>query len=233
MSGRSTAPRVARAIVIADGDVPPRPVLDATWPGWDEGAGFIVAADGGAARAIDLGLRPDLVVGDLDSLAPEEVERLRREGIEVEAWPVAKDASDAELALRAAVARDPVAVTILGALGGSRFDHALANLWLLALPEAAGREVALLDERTRVRLLTAPGRLDLSGRPGDLVTLLAFGGDADGVTTEGLAYPLRDEPLAAGPSRGLSNVRLDRRAGVAVRAGRLIVIEIHEEGVLP
>ena len=126
-----------------------------------------------------------------------------------------------------------MAVTILGALGGSRFDHALANVWLLALPEAAGREVALLDGRTRVRLLTAPGRLDLSGRPGDLVTLLAFGGDADGVTTEGLAYPLRDEPLAAGPSRGLSNVLIDRRASVAVRAGRLLVIEILEEGVHP
>jgi thiamine pyrophosphokinase len=233
LSGRSTAPRLVRAIVIADGDVPARSILDAAWTGWDEGAGFIVAADGGALGATRLGLRPDLVVGDLDSLAPSEVERIRREGIEVEAWPVTKDASDAELALRAALARDPVAVTILGALGGSRFDHALANVWLLALPEAAGREAALLDGRTRVRLLTAPGRLDLSGRPGDLVTLLAFGGDADGVTTEGLAYPLRDEPLAAGPSRGLSNVRSDRRAGVAVRAGRLLVIEIHEEGVQP
>lgn len=233
MSGRSTAPRVARAVVIADGDVPARSALEAAWPGWAEGCGLVVAADGGALGATRLGLRPDIVVGDLDSLAPEEVERLGHEGIEVEAWPVAKAASDAELALRAALARDPVAVTILGALGGSRFDHALANVWLLALPEAAGREVVLLDERTRVRLLTAPGRLDLSGRPGDLVTLLAFGGDAEGVTTEGLAYPLRDEPLAAGPSRGLSNVRIDRRAGVAVRAGRLLVIEIHEEGVLP
>jgi thiamine pyrophosphokinase len=233
LSGRSSASRLARAIVIADGDVPPRSALDAAWPGWDEGAGFTVAADGGALGATRLGLRPDLVVGDLDSLTSEEVERLRGEGIAVEAWPAAKDFSDAELALRAALARDPAAVTILGALGGSRFDHALANVWLLALPEAADREVALLDERTRVRVLTAPGRLDLSGRPGDLVTLLAFGGDADGVTTDGLAYPLRDEPLTAGPSRGLSNVRIDRRASVAARAGRLLIIEIHEEEVLP
>lgn len=231
MSGRPRTARLDRAVVVADGDVPGRAALDAAWPGWSDGCGLVVAADGGALAATSLGLRPDLVVGDLDSLAPSEVERLRREGIEVQTWPADKDASDAELALRAVLARDPAAVTILGALGGSRFDHAVANVWLLALPELAGRDAAILDERTRVRLLAAPGRLDLSGRPGDHVTLLAFGGDAAGITSEGLAYPLRDSSLAMGPSRGLSNIRLHEQAGVTLRAGRLLVIEASiEEG---
>ena len=113
-----------------------------------------------------------------------------------------------------------------------RLDHALANLWPLAHPALAGLEAALLDARTRASLLSAPGptgsRSDgrFPGRPGATVSLLPFGGDATGVTTHGLRYPLRDEPLLSGPARGLSNVREAPDAAVTVRAGRLLVIEI-------
>ena len=72
-----------------------------------------------------------------------------------------------------------------------------------------------------------PATTDLDGRPGDLVSLFPFGADAEGVDTDGLAYPLRDEPLAVGPARGLSNVRSGPRARVALRAGRLLVVETH------
>jgi thiamine pyrophosphokinase len=218
----------ARAIVVAGGDVPSRALLDAAWPGWDAGMSLVVAADAGAAAALELGLRPDLVIGDLDSIAPRDLEQVRALGIPVEAWPADKDESDTELALRAALERTPGPVTVLGALGGPRVDHALANVWLLALPAAAGREVVILDDRSRMRLLTGPGRLALSGARGDLVTLLPFGGDAVGVSSEGLAWPLRAETLVAGPSRGLSNVRTGGEAAVSLRSGRLLIIETHQ-----
>jgi thiamine pyrophosphokinase len=70
-----------------------------------------------------------------------------------------------------------------------------------------------------------PASRSLPGRTGATVSLLPFGGDATGVTTHGLRYPLRDEPLLIGPARGLSNVREAPDAWVTLRAGRLLVIE--------
>jgi thiamine pyrophosphokinase len=92
------------------------------------------------------------------------------------------------------------------------------------MPELSGRAVVLLDAGTRIRL-AGPGRIDLGGRAGDLVSLLPFDGDAVGITTSGLRYPLDDEPLVAGPARGLSNVRVATGASLDIRAGRLLVIE--------
>jgi thiamine pyrophosphokinase len=224
------------AILVGDGDVPSRAALDAAWPGWDADAGPVVAADGGATKALAAGLAPDLVVGDGDSLGRDGLAAVRAAGIPVELAAIEKDESDLELAVAAAVVRGATRLTILGALGGARFDHALANAWLLAHPALIGRVAVLLDDATRVRLLdatTAPAEVRLDGAPGDLVSLFPFGVDAVGVTTTGLAYPLRDEPLRSGPARGLSNVRSGPEARVALRAGRLLIVETHLPGGIP
>jgi thiamine pyrophosphokinase len=218
------------AILVGDGDVPAKADLDAAWPAWDAAVGLVVAADGGATKCDAVGLRPDLVVGDGDSLRADAIAALRASGIPVELSSPAKDESDLELAALAAVARGATRVTVLGALGGPRFDHALANTWLLAHPALGRLRTVLLDATTRVRLVdasAAPARAELEGRPGDLVTLLPFGETVTAVRTAGLAYALRGEPLRAGPARGLSNVRTGRRAGVSIDAGRLLVIETH------
>jgi thiamine pyrophosphokinase len=218
------------AILVGDGDVPPRATVDAAWPGWDDGASLVVGADGGALKALAAGLRPDLVVGDADSLGPGGLAAVRAEGIPVELVEATKDESDLELALMAALARGAARLAILGALGGARFDHALANVWLLAHPALDGRPAVLLDGTTRVRLLAAsarPAAADLAGRRGDLVSLFPVGADALGVTTDGLAYPLRDESLRFGPARGLSNVRSGPLARVSLRSGRLLIVETH------
>lgn len=224
------------AILVGDGDVPARATLDAAWPGWDTDAGLLVAADGGATKALAAGLAPDLVVGDADSLGPAGLAAVREAGIPVELAAVAKDESDLELAVLAAVARGATRLTILGALGGPRFDHALANAWLLAHPVLVGRAAVLLDAATRVRLLdasAAPASAVLRGRVGDLVSLFPFGADAARVATAGLAYALRDEPLRFGPARGLSNVRSGPEARVSLRAGRLLIVEAHLPGGIP
>ena len=225
------------AVLVGDGDVPSRAALDAAWPDWDADVALVVAADGGAAKAPLAGLRPDLVVGDADSLDAAGLAAVRAAGIPVELVPAAKDESDLELAVLAALARGATRITVLGALGGPRFDHALANAWLLAHPALAGRAVVLLDATTRIRLLDAtggPAAAELVGRAGDLVSLFAFGADAEGVSTAGLAYALHDELLPVGPARGLSNVRSGPTARVVLRAGRLLVVETHApQGDLP
>ena len=226
------APPTGRhVLVVADGDVPSRAALDEAWPGWDDGIEAVIAADGGLARARAIGLQPTLLVGDLDSLDPALIAAAEASGPPIRRSPVAKDESDAELALLAALDDGATRVTMLGAFGGARLDHALANVWLLDHPKLAGIAAALLDTNTRATLVRAPGpdgqpaSRSLPGRTGATVSLLPFGGDATGVTTHGLRYPLRDEPLLIGPARGLSNVREAPDAGVTLRAGRLLVIE--------
>lgn len=220
-----------RAIVLADGDPPARAALDAAWPGWADGVDLIVAADGGARLAAALGLRIDAWVGDGDSLDEAALDELRRAGVPITLAPTDKDESDAELGVLAAIRAGALDITVLGALGGPRLDHALANVALLAHPAAAGIAVRLLDGRSRVRLIVAPDPdggaacLDLAGRVGDLVSLIPLE-DAAGVTTTGLRYALRDEALPAGPARGLSNVRDGALADIRLRRGRVLVVEV-------
>jgi thiamine pyrophosphokinase len=233
MATPAGAPSTGRhVLVVADGDVPSRAALDAAWSGWDDALGGVIAADGGLSRARALDLEPTLLVGDLDSLDPALIATAEASGPPISRSPAAKDESDAELALLAALSDGATRVTVLGAFGGSRLDHALANVWLLAHPAIVGLDITLLDARTRVSLLRAPGpggapaRRLLPGPLGATVSLLPFGGDATGITTHGLRYPLRDERLVVGPARGLSNVRERHDAAVTLRDGRLLVIEI-------
>jgi len=220
-----SAPPAGHAIVLADGDAPDRASLDASWPGWADDVTLVVAADGGARHADRLGVRIDRWVGDGDSIAAGDLEALRSAGIPVDLVPAAKDETDTELALRAAVDAGARRITLIGATGGARLDHALANVALLAHPALGDRPAALLDARLRVRLLRGPGTLDLAGRSGDLVSLIPFGGDAIGVRTEALEYPLNGETLAVGVARGVSNVRLRVGASVSVERGSILVVE--------
>lgn len=221
------------ALILADGDAPSRDGLDAAWPGWDDGVTLVVAADGGARHATHLGVRIDRWVGDGDSVDAAMLDALRAEGATIDLATTDKDESDTELAVMTALAAGAERLSIVGALGGPRLDHALANLTLVSLPELAGLDVRILTAEHRIRLLAADGSgaprtapwLDLTGRVGDLVSLLPVGADAIGVTTSGLRYPLHDEPLLLGRTRGLSNVRVGSTARVSLRAGHLLVIE--------
>ena len=219
-----TPTSVSHALILADGSVPAASVLDETWPGWSDAIDVVIAADGGARHAAALGRRIDLWVGDGDSIGEDDLAALAREGIPIRRAPVDKDESDTELAVLAALDDGARRITICGALGGARIDHELANVWLLGHPRLAGCDVRLVDRAVRIRLV-GPGRADLGGRIGDLVSLLPFAGDAAGLATEGLRYPLRDESLRSGPSRGLSNVRVAKDASLVVGSGRILVVE--------
>ena len=227
MSG--TEARAGAVLVVGDGDVPLRAELDGAWPGWDADVSWVIGADGGAARAeACLGATVDLVVGDADSLSAAAVAAYRSRGIAVRLAPQAKDESDLELALLAALERAPARIVVTGALGGARIDHELAAIALLAHPALAGTETTIVDARARIRLLRGPAGLRLPGPVGGLVSLLPAGPGVEGVTTAGLEYPLRDEPLEPGPARGLSNVRVATDAAVSLRRGLLLVVEVAE-----
>jgi thiamine pyrophosphokinase len=214
-----------KAVVVADGEPDPGDAIHLA------DADLVVAADGGARWLDAIGVMPGVLVGDLDSLDPQQVDRLERAGVRVERHPAAKDASDAELALHRAHESGAEEILMLGGLGGDRLDHEIANLLLLADPRMGNRDLRLVRGGTTVRVAHAGHGLRLNGRVGDLVSLLPIGGDAEGVRTEGLRFPLNGEHLVLGPSRGLSNVVVAQPASVSLERGVLLVVETKSKGV--
>lgn len=208
-----------RAIVVAGGEASEQD----TWQTWTRAGDLVIGADGGAAQALRRGLVPDLVVGDMDSLPAGARAELEAHGSRFVEHPRAKDETDLELALRAAVEAGADEIIVLGALGG-RLDHLVANVLLLALPGLEGVAVRIVEGRQAACLLRGSGSLTLDGQPGDLVSLLPLGGDAHGVTTEGLAWALAGDTLRFGFSRGVSNEMTCPVARVGLEAGYLLVI---------
>lgn len=217
-------PGAMKVVVVGAGE------LDAADSALLERSDLTIAADGGAESLERIGRRPDLLLGDLDSVRPELVELLESSGTRVERHPIDKEASDTELAVEAAFAAGATEVTVLGATGGPRLDHELANLLLLSDPAFAGRDLSVVRGGARINALHGGSRLHLVGAPGDLVTLLPVAGDAEGVTTEGLRWPLEGSTIRMGRSRGLSNEVVAPNASVRVERGTLLVVETAARG---
>ena len=189
-------------------------------------ADLVIAADGGALPLVRAGRRPDIVIGDMDSLDQVTLAGLAEQGAELRRYPREKDETDLELALLHAAALGATAIDVLGALGG-RWDHTLANVALLALPELAGRPTRLLADRQTLFLVRDSAML--YGQLGDTISLIPLAGPVHGVTTAGLLYPLRDATLSFERARGISNVLIEPPGQVSVRAGLLLVVQ-HDDG---
>ena len=198
------------ALVVTGGPIPanqgPLPSAD-----------LIIAADGGADNAAALGLTVDLVIGDLDSVSSAAVARAKK----VERHPEDKDETDLELALSAAVAAGTGSVTVVGTLGG-RVDHALANLLVAAGDRWANLRIDLRIDGARAWVVR--DHVEVVAQVGDVVSLLAVGGRATGVTTTGLAWPLANAEVKPGVGLGLSNRMAAPKAEVVVNDGTLLVI---------
>jgi thiamine pyrophosphokinase len=186
------------------------------------GPATVIAADGGVDRALALGLYVDLAIGDFDSVTESGLAAAEAAGARVERHPAAKDATDLELALDAALALAPERIVVIGSDGG-RLDHLLASLLLLADERYASARITGFLGSSRVDVIR--GSCVLAGEPDGIVSLLPMHGPAEGVVTEGLAYPLHDETLPAGTSRGVSNVLSGHAARVTVARGCLVAVQ--------
>jgi thiamine pyrophosphokinase len=190
---------------------------------WVRPGDLVIAADGGAALALQLGLRPQVVIGDMDSLPEQLRVSLQEGGCEFVRYPMHKDETDTELAMRYALQRGAQEMILLGATG-RRLDHALANILLLGMPELIGLQARIVSGDTEIWLLR--DSLEIEGQPGDIVTLLPLGQDVVGVSTEGLEYVLQNDTLCFGPARGVSNVMTSTHARVTLRHGLLLVLRV-------
>ncbi len=207
-----------RVLIFANGDAPDRETVER----WMTTADWIVAADGGARHARSVGVMPQVVIGDLDSLTEADQMQLERSGVQFIIYPTHKDYADLELAIRHALDKGATEIIVLSALGG-RWDQSLANLMLLTLPELANIPTHIVEGRTSIRLIR--DRAEIAGRVGDTLSLIALKGEAQGVTIEGCEYSLRDAVLPFGATLGISNVLIEPIATITVKKG--LVLSIH------
>jgi thiamine pyrophosphokinase len=167
-----------------------------------------------------------LIIGDLDSADPKEVNRFRSQGVEVRRFPAHKDETDLELALEAILEMGVSTIWIAAALG-NRIDQTLGNIFLLAQTQLSSLDIRLLDGRREVFLIR--DHVTINGLPGQTVSLLPLLGPVKGVTTSQLAYPLNHEILYPYHTRGISNEMLSERGSVSIKEGVLLCIHTLNE----
>lgn len=182
---------------------------------------YLIAVDGGTRHALRMGVIPHIIIGDLDSLTTEYLAHARAAKIPVLQFSPQKDETDLELALQHARERGLTDIVVLCASGG-RLDHSLANICLLTHPAFADLHIRLIAGNQTIFLIRDTAAI--IGRPGDIVSVLPIGGDALGVSNEGLEWPLHDETLPVGSPRGISNVFSGERAVIRVRQGMLLCV---------
>ncbi len=181
---------------------------------------YIIAADGGLRNAHAAGITPHTLVGDFDSISPSELVEAENVGALILRYSPEKEETDLELAIRHALEKEASEIIVMGAQGG-RLDQTLGNLALLA-DVPAGVNIRLDDGHEEVHLFR--NSILITGKPGDVVSLIPWGTEAMGVVTEGLRYPLKGETLHPQKTRGISNEMLKQQASVSISQGTLIVI---------
>lgn len=210
---------MAAALVFAAAPLEPTPRLRSRLASLQSPT--VVAADNGATTALAFGLKPDLVIGDFDSIDPSALDELRRQGVPIETHPRDKDATDGQLAIARALQLNPTELYLVGFLGGPRLDQLLANVLLLRTLEVP---TLLLDANNECRLMRPHTPISWSPEPGEVVSLIPLTTTVEGVRTQGLRWPLEDEQLHLGDTRGVSNEPLDgQQVSVQTRAGLMLV----------
>jgi thiamine pyrophosphokinase len=184
----------------------------------------VICADGGTRHAHAMGLTPDIVVGDLDSLAPNLRAELETAGVRFEIHPVRKDETDLELALRLAIAEGATEVDVLAVLGG-RLDQSLANLLLLARPEWSSARVRVIEGNETAWPIWGGQTTTIAGAIGDTLSLVPLTPTVTGVTLEGVEWPLHNATLHLGSTLTISNALAAPLARLRVGEGLILVVQ--------
>ncbi len=215
---------MTRTFIFANGNLDnPPSILNGIQP-----SDLVIAADGGTHHCRSIGIVPQVIIGDLDSLEESDVAFYHSMGTEIIKFPAQKDETDLELALRLAVKRASTQAYIIGGMG-ARWDMTIANVLLAAHPQFSGISICLLDGHDTLTILHGACQMDFPGHRGHTLSLIPLGGDAQGITTSGMEYPLEDETLYFGSPRGVSNIIIGDPAWVSLRQGTLLCCVLNRE----
>lgn len=202
-------------LIVSGGDAPSPDFLKSR----AEGALKIIAADRGAGYCLRAGVRPDFVVGDMDSLSPADLGRLQASGVPLERHSREKDETDTELALNLAISQGAAEVEML-ACTGDRFDHTLANIHLLLAARRRGVEAWILSESFKIFLVDSQARL--TGMEGATLSLLPLSFEVKGISLSGFRWDLSGASMEVGSPVGISNRVVSLEAVIRVEEGVLV-----------
>ena len=184
----------------------------------------MIAADSGLHGAIDLGLRVNVVIGDMDSVDKAVLAAVEANGTTVTQLPRDKDSTDAELALLKAVEMGANKIVLI-TKGGGRLDHELGVFAVLQNPSLRHCTIQAMWDNSILHLIHGPASVTITGKQGSNVGLIAAGGAASGITTHGLKWALANETLAPHSSRGISNQLVEETAVISLQEGSLFVVQ--------
>lgn len=180
----------------------------------------VVAADGGAGHLRKMNIVPDIVIGDLDSMDKETHMFLTQNKIPLITHPVDKNATDTDLAVQWAMENNASSITLLG-VTGTRIDHTLANIFLLEKITRVGIDCKIVDDNNEIYLLI--DKIELSGEPGEFLSLIPLTRSIEGVTITGVDFPLKNHRIPMGSSLGISNRFTGETAHISIKNGMAIV----------
>lgn len=183
----------------------------------------MIAADGGTKNCLALGLTPDFIIGDMDSIDPGQRAALETGHTVFQKFPQDKDQTDLELALHFAVGNKADEILLLGLLGG-RLDQTLANLLLLSRPEWSKSRLVVVEGLDTAYILHGGENLVIQGEAGDTISLLPLSPQVTGVTTQNLRWPLAEARLDFGSTLSISNEMTVSTAAIQIATGTLLVV---------
>lgn len=213
-----------RILILANGELPDLNKARSLIRGDD----YVICADGGTRHAETLGIRPNLIIGDMDSAEQDALRHFRENGAIIEAFSQDKNETDLELAIGRALALIPKQILIVAALGG-RLDQTLANIALLGDTRHSSIDIRLDDGVEEIFLCR--DQIQVHGRSGDIVSLIPWQGSVSEVETKDLKWPLRKETLYPNKTRGVSNEMLTETASVSIGSGLLLVVHRRESQI--
>jgi len=189
--------------------------------------GILIGVDSGADHINFMGLRPNLIIGDFDSISKSTENDFSK--VEKLVFPPEKDMTDGELALREAVKRGYKEIVFFGSMGG-RIDHLLQNIFLLELADSLGAHATIEYDKGTLELLTERyTEVVFKVAKGNTVSLIPISSIVEGVTTEGLRYSLKNAKIERGSSLGVSNVAdinaVNKKVTVSLKKGKMLVIK--------
>lgn len=176
---------------------------------------FTICADGGYDHAKKYKIAPDVIIGDMDSVKSKTEEKTI-------VFPTEKNETDSELAIDYAV-KQGFSDLVLAGFTGTRLDHTLNNIFLLKTAHKKGARAVIIDDNNEIYYLE--DELTLNGKCGEYFSIIPIEGDLLGVTVKDVKYPLDNETLHFGQSRGISNEFLNDRCTITIKSGKAIVIK--------
>jgi len=181
---------------------------------------YIISVDGGARHLREMGILPNILIGDFDSANSADLEFFINQGIEVYKFPLEKDMTDSELAIEKALEMGADELQFIGAIG-SRVDHSFANILLLKKLLDIGVKACIIDENNQIYMFNTT--FTIPKHDGYKLSLIPVSEKVTGVSTRGLKYKLNDATMLLGTSWGVSNEFLEDNATVTIEEGILLV----------